>query len=144
MFAFYLLDQKIRNRARDKLQGPLKTIQDAKPLGFLLFHLWDNHVRLNPGRQLYEKSLAKYCYLSENTCSVKGKFSFWYKNKQNSLAFSSLSSCLLWGFRTQLRKPGAQRLPFQKEERLREEVAEQSPWASHIHTPQPLSSRKFR
>ena len=76
---------------------------------------------VNPGRQLYEKSVAKSCYLSEYTCSVKGKFNFCIKtSKHIPLPFSSLF-CLLWRFRTQhLESQGAQRLPFQKEFRVYE------------------------
>lgn len=100
---------------------------------------------MNPGRQLYEKSLAKSHYLSENTCSVKGKFNFCIKtSKHTPPPFSSLF-CLLWRFRTQhLESQGAQRLPFQKEDQLKEAYADQSLRALHIHISQFLSSRKLQ
>lgn len=146
--AFYNLDgKKIRNRERNencKNLQTIKTIQYACLWGFSYFTLGIT-MYSNPGRQMYDKSLVQFWCLSENTCSVKGKNSFCYKNKQTkNPPPPSLFSCLLWGFRTQSLECQRQLLPFQEEARLREADADQSLWALHIHISQLFSIRKFQ
>ena len=71
----------------------------------------------NPGGQMCDKSQVQLWGLSENTCSVKGKFSFCYKTNKDCTPSFSLFLPALGIQNTELRTPEAPWLPFQEAER---------------------------
>lgn len=141
--------KKHTQRNRRKLQELATHLRQFRMLSQWDFSCFASGTTMcaNSGRQMHEESLAKFWYWSESTYSEKGKLSFCYKNKQAHKNLHSLFFLLLLALgiqNTELRKPEALWLPFQKKERLKEADAGQSLWALHIHIPKLFSIRKFR
>lgn len=135
LFIFWM--KKLRNRERDEHCKNLQTTQDhwVCPAPGV-------SPRANPGRQMCDKSQGRPWYLSENTRSVKDKFSFHYQNKQKSCPLTlSFPACSrdsehraenARGTATSSAGGGWERQP-----------ADQSLRALHIHISRLFSTRKF-